>query len=131
MTSLCSETWAPHVTKLAAFDQMSKPLGAIYLDLYRRARKYSGCAQFTIMCGKQLGNGTYRHPMVVLCCSLPGPHASLSYDEVCRWWLACLVVARAWKQDASCRCCKALSLHGTAKMLPPVPREVQSSHLHY
>ena len=78
----CSESWAPGVQKLAAYSQDGTFLGTVFLDLYKRTAKYTGAAQFTISCGKQLRNGTYRRPVVALCFNFDGPNTKLPFDQV-------------------------------------------------
>ena len=82
MWCMCSESWAPGVKKLIAYRANGAKLGTIFLDLYHRPGKYTGCALFTVVCGKELPDGSYRCPTVVLCCSLPDEHSQLPLDQV-------------------------------------------------
>ncbi len=51
----------------------SRTLGYLYMDLYPRENKYNHFAQFGIIDGKLLPNGTYRHPVAALVCNFPTP----------------------------------------------------------
>ena len=89
----CREAWAPGVKKLVAHSADGIELGTIYLDLYQRPGKYTGCALFTVVCGKEMPDGSYRSPTVVLCCSLPNEHSELPLDQV-RCFPGCLHTAQ-------------------------------------
>jgi hypothetical protein len=78
----CREVWADGVQKLVAYNDERGDLGTIFLDLFQRSGKFSGCAQYTILCGKALPDGTCRLPIVALCCSFDKEHAQLTYDQV-------------------------------------------------
>jgi len=50
-----------------------EPLGLFYLDMFPREGKYNHFAQFGIIEGKQLENGSYQRPTVALICNFPSP----------------------------------------------------------
>ena len=50
-----------------------EPLGMFYLDMFPREGKYNHFAQFDIVGGKQLPDGTYQRPTVALICNFPPP----------------------------------------------------------
>lgn len=57
-----------------------EPLGLFYLDMFPREGKYNHFAQFDLIPGKQLPDGTYQRPTVALICNFPAPtpdHPSL------------------------------------------------------
>jgi len=63
-----------------------EPLGLFYLDMYPREGKYNHFAQFGIIEGKRLPDGTYQRPVCALICNFPPPQPDkpslLSHDEV-------------------------------------------------
>ena len=63
-----------------------EPLGLFYLDMFPRDGKYNHFAQFGIIEGKRLSDGTYQRPVCALICNFPPPQADkpslLSHDEV-------------------------------------------------
>jgi thimet oligopeptidase len=50
-----------------------EPLGLFYLDLYPREGKYHHFAQFGIVDGKRLPDGSYQRPTVAVICNFPPP----------------------------------------------------------
>ncbi len=63
-----------------------EPMGLFYLDMYPREGKYNHFAEFGIMEGKLLPDGTYQRPICALVCNFPPPQPDkpslLSHDEV-------------------------------------------------
>ncbi len=63
-----------------------EPMGIFYLDMYPRDGKYNHFAEFGIMEGKLLPDGTYQRPVCALVCNFPPPQPDkpslLSHDEV-------------------------------------------------
>lgn len=62
------------------------PLGLFYLDMFPREGKYNHFAQFGLIDGKLLPDGTYQRPTAALCCNFPPPRKDtpslLSHSEV-------------------------------------------------
>jgi thimet oligopeptidase len=63
-----------------------EPLGLFYLDMFPREGKYNHFAQFGIVEGKLLPDGTYQRPVCALICNFPPPQPDkpslLAHDEV-------------------------------------------------
>jgi thimet oligopeptidase len=63
-----------------------EPLGLFYLDMFPREGKYNHFAQFGIIEGKLLEDGTYQRPTVALICNFPSPSKDkpslLSHSDV-------------------------------------------------
>jgi thimet oligopeptidase len=52
-----------------------EPMGLFYLDMFPREGKYNHFAEFGIIDGKLLEDGTYQRPVVALICNFPSPQA--------------------------------------------------------
>jgi thimet oligopeptidase len=50
-----------------------EPMGLFYLDMFPREGKYNHFAEFGIVDGKLLRDGTYQRPVVALICNFPAP----------------------------------------------------------
>ena len=68
------QAWHPDVTLHVVSDaKTGEPLGALYLDMFPRSGKYNHFAQFGIIDGKLLADGTYQRPCVALVCNFTPP----------------------------------------------------------
>jgi thimet oligopeptidase len=66
--------WVDDLQLWAVTDaRTGEPLGFFYLDLFPRDGKYNHFAEFGIIDGKRLGDGTYQRPVVSLVCNFPPP----------------------------------------------------------
>ncbi len=79
--------WTDGLQLYAVTDAKTKaPLGLFYLDMFPREGKYNHFAQFGLIEGKLLPDGTYQRPTAALCCNFPPPRKDapslLSHDEV-------------------------------------------------
>ena len=79
--------WVEDLTlHLISDSKTGEPLGMVYLDMFPREGKYNHFAQFGIIEGKRLRDGTYQRPTVALICNFPEPGddkpSLLSHSEV-------------------------------------------------
>ncbi|HYG21489.1 MAG TPA: M3 family metallopeptidase [Verrucomicrobiae bacterium] len=79
--------WVDGLQLYAVLDEKTgEPMGMFYLDMFPREGKYNHFAQFGIIDGKELRDGTYQRPTVALVCNFPAPTADrpslLSHSDV-------------------------------------------------
>ncbi|XP_074291377.1 mitochondrial intermediate peptidase, mitochondrial isoform X2 [Silene latifolia] len=63
------ESWHPDVLKMSLHHPEEGDLGYLYLDLYSRKDKYTGCAHFAIKGGRRISESEYQLPAVALVCN--------------------------------------------------------------
>jgi thimet oligopeptidase len=79
--------WINDLQLYAVSDAKSgEPLGLFYLDMFPRSGKYNHFAQFGVVDGKLLSDGTYQRPVCALVCNFPAPTADrpslMSHSDV-------------------------------------------------
>ena len=79
--------WVDDVELFVVSDSgTGEPLGAFYLDMFPREGKFNHFAQFTLVSGKEMPDGSYRRPVVALICNFPAPSSErpslLSHSQV-------------------------------------------------
>lgn len=67
------EAWNNDIYKIEVIHESDGFLGTIFCDFYDRPRKPHQDCHFTIVGGKELSDGTYQNPVVVLMLTLPAP----------------------------------------------------------
>ncbi|CAI4225457.1 unnamed protein product [Auanema sp. JU1783] len=80
------ELWHSSVLKFAATDSSTgRLLGQIYMDIERRSTKAVGDCHYTVRCSKEMANGDWQTPIVVLSLSLTDVRKtySMSSDMLC------------------------------------------------
>jgi thimet oligopeptidase len=66
--------WVDDLQLYAVSDAATgEPMGLFYLDMFPREGKYNHFAEFGIVDGKLLRDGTYQRPVVALICNFPAP----------------------------------------------------------
>jgi len=79
--------WVDDLQLWAVSDSRTgEPIGLFYLDLFPREGKYHHFAEFGLIDGKRLDDGTYQRPVCSLVCNFPPPSADkpslLSHSDV-------------------------------------------------
>lgn len=70
------ELWSSDVQKLGVVHETEGLLGYIYCDFFNRAEKLQQDSHFTIRGGRELDDGSYQLPIVVVVCNFPSPGVS-------------------------------------------------------
>lgn len=78
---ICEETtpneiWSPDIYKLAVVHETEGLLGHIFCDFYQRTDKPNQDCHFMIRGGRELSDGSYQNPIVVIMLNLPVPQWS-------------------------------------------------------
>lgn len=74
---ISGEMWnSSGVMKLQAVDEQNNELGVIYVDVSIRPEKAVGDCHYTVRCSKQLSDGTWQMPILVLSLGLVDGHSS-------------------------------------------------------
>jgi thimet oligopeptidase len=69
--------WVDDLQLYAVSDAATgEPMGLFYLDMFPREGKYNHFAEFGLIDGKLLEDGTYQRPVVSLICNFPKPEAN-------------------------------------------------------
>lgn len=81
------EVWYPDVRLFAVHDQASgEPLAHFYLDLFPREGKFAHAAEFPLVPGRRLEDGSYQNPVCAMVANLTKPTSSvpslLQHSEV-------------------------------------------------
>ena len=63
------EVWDSSVRKFAFVDEKDGILGHLYCDFFTRQGKLASDCHFTVQGGRELANGVYQLPIIVLCCN--------------------------------------------------------------
>ncbi|HZR17927.1 MAG TPA: M3 family metallopeptidase [Verrucomicrobiae bacterium] len=67
-------SWISDLQLFAVSDSKTgEPLGLFYLDMFPREGKYNHFAEFGLIEGKLLDDGTYQRPVCALICNFPSP----------------------------------------------------------
>jgi thimet oligopeptidase len=79
--------WVDDLQLYAVSDSATEePMGLFYLDMFPREGKYNHFANFGLIEGKLLEDGTYQRPVVSLICNFPTPQTNrpslLSHEDV-------------------------------------------------
>jgi thimet oligopeptidase len=82
-----ADVWHPEVRLFSVSNRGSKtPMSYFYVDLFPRDAKFGHAAQFSIVSGEKLSDGTYRKPIVALVANFNRPAGNtpslLSHGEV-------------------------------------------------
>ena len=81
------QKWVDSLQLYAVSDaKTGEPMGLFYLDMFPRAGKDNGFAEYSLIPGRQLADGRYQRPVAALLCNFPSPApgkpALLKHDDV-------------------------------------------------